>query len=77
VPLVNNHLIRTIFDCVEPIEVGKQWFDNIYIHVECKHLPYLHPMFYFDHRFHFIPKIGALMVDKARSNVPTWIRSCP
>jgi hypothetical protein len=34
VPQVDNHMNKTIFNCVEFIEVCKQRFDNIYIHVE-------------------------------------------
>ncbi len=50
VPQVVNHMNITIFNYVQSTEVCKQRFENIYIyiHVECKHLPYLYPMLYFD-----------------------------
>jgi hypothetical protein len=56
VPQMDNQMNKTFFNCVESIEVCKQRFENIYIHVECKHLPYLHLMPYFDLASMLYPK---------------------
>ncbi len=42
-PLPFSLKVRITFNCVESTKVSKQG-----VHVECKHLPYLHPVPYFD-----------------------------